>query len=463
MNQVPDFVLFLGRFHPLIVHIPIGLILFAFLLEIISKWNKVEELKTAIPYALFLGALSATGACVLGYMLSLSGEYEGDQLDGHFWFGIATTVITFIAWLIRIDKLPFLKLNQFKANISALTLLVLLVSITGHYGGNLTHGSDYLTKYAPFAEKPIEVLPPKTMGEVEIYNHLIHPILEEKCISCHNSSKKKGGLSLETPEAILKGGKNGLAIVAGDLSKSELIHRVNLNDHDKKFMPPKGKTPLTKEEIQIISYWITTAKADFNIKLITAENNKELMLLAANFLGFGKDGQADESSKIPELKPVDSLLINKLAQAGFTIRELIYNKSIYDVVLPGKTAKNVTELNRLLTNLQEIKDHVLSLSLVDNSVEDEHLKFIGKFKNLRKLELNQNNITDAGIHELENIAPLEALNLYGTLVTEQSLADFPKFKNLKHVYLWKTKVSKEAVQQYQTNNEAPKLYLGMAD
>ncbi|WP_139958257.1 c-type cytochrome domain-containing protein [Flavicella sediminum] len=457
MNEVPDFVLFLGRFHPLVVHLPIGFLTFAFLLEIFSKWKNNKELRSAIPYALFFSFVTAAKACTLGYMLSLSGEYDGEMLDGHFWFGIATTVATLFAWLISIDKIKFIQLKSFKSNIASLTLLVALISITGHYGGNLTHGSDYLTKYAPFTDKPVKILPPKTMEEVAYFDHIVNPILQDKCASCHNASKKKGGLSFENQEMILKGGKKGLAVVAGDLSKSDLIHRVSLSDHDEDFMPPEGKTPLTEEEIKLISYWIESAKADFTTKLMAIENHSKILPIAASYLKL--DGSAEAA--LPKVAAVDSLVIADLINAGFAIRELVFDAHIYDVVLPTQTASTNEEFTTLLKKLEKIKDHVFWLELEDNFVTDENLQTLTTFSNLTKLKLAKNPISDAGITSLEKMVKLESLNLYETKITASSLDSFLKFKKLKSVYLWKTSITKEELTNFETTNELPKLYLGM--
>lgn len=458
MNEVPDIVFFLGRFHPLVVHLPIGLILFAFLLEILSKWQNLKELKVAIPYALLFGAITAATACVLGYMLSLSGEYDGPMLDGHFWFGIATTLLTLMAWLISADKIKFIKLKTFKANIASLTLLVVLVSVTGHYGGNLTHGSDYLTKYAPFGEKPKETIKPKTVEEVVVFDHIVYPILEDKCISCHNPSKKKGGLSLDTEENILKGGREGITITPGDLFKSDLIHRVTLNPHNKDFMPPEGKTPLTEEEIQLLSFWIENNKADFKIKLVDSEKKDEILKTALAYLELGAENTTE---KIPELKPVDSLLIGTLKSKGFAIRELVYNANIFDVVLPSKTAKSPEEAKELLQELAKIKDHIYWLSLENNAITDQELTTIATFTNLRQLHLNKNAISNAGIEKLKTISTLNSLNLYGTKVDQNCFASLLKFKNLEKVYLWQTAITSEHVKEFTAINKKPLLISGV--
>ena len=59
--------------------------------------------------------------------------------------------------------------------------------------------------------------------EKVLFKELVTPILEAKCIGCHGADKQKGKLRLDTIEAILKGGSEGLAVVAGNVTESSLI------------------------------------------------------------------------------------------------------------------------------------------------------------------------------------------------------------------------------------------------
>lgn len=456
MNDFSNIILFFGRFHPLVVHLPIGFIMFAFILEVLSKIKKIKELKIAIPYALLFGGITAAQASLLGYMLSSSGEYEGPTLDGHFWFGIATTLFTFLAWVISIDKIKFIKLKSFKANIATLTFLVVLISITGHYGGNLTHGGDYLTKYAPFGEKPREIIAPKTVDDVVYYDHIIMPILEEKCLSCHNSSKKKGGLALHDSISILKGGTDGLAVLPGNLKKSGMFKRVTLNPHHKDFMPPDGKTPLTAEEVSLIRFWIKNTNADFSIKLNNLEEKDDILKTALTYLNLG----AHAPEKLPEVNAIDSLSVASIANSGFVVRELVYNSGIYSVVLPSQTSKSEAQTSELLNLLSKIKDNVLWLSLENNHINDTHLKELAQYKNLKQLDLSKNEITDKGITELKGIESLNKLNLFGSKVTKECFTSLTRFKKLKNVYLWRTGVSSEDVAVFKETNSSIKLHLG---
>ncbi|CDF79784.1 conserved hypothetical membrane protein [Formosa agariphila KMM 3901] len=432
------------------VHLPIGFLVFAFLLEIFSRFKKDNTLTNAIPLALFAGAASALIACILGYMLSLSGDYEEDMVDSHFWFGIATTIITFLAWLIRIEKIKIPKTNQVKTNISTLTLLVILVSVTGHYGGNLTHGSDYLTKYLPFGKTEKAALIPVTnIEDAVVYDYLVNPILENKCLSCHNASKMKGGLSLQDSLAIMEGGKNGNILIAGNALKSEMIKRVLLNPSHDDFMPPEGKTPLTEEETAILTYWIDNTNAGFQTKVGDIKTPENIIKIASNFLNLG-DGGNNTKTALPTVNKVDQSDIKLLIAEGFRLTELVFDSNIYEVVLPSKTVteSNPEAISEKLEKLLKIKDNVLWLYLEDNQVTDDQINTINQFKNLQKLKLDKNPISDTGISKIVSHKNIRSLNLYSTNITKNSLETFYNMPNLQNVYIWETEITKEDVLPY---------------
>ena len=460
MDSLPDFVLFIGRFHPLVVHLPIGFLFFAFLLELISRWKNDPVLTSAIPLALLSGAISAAIACVLGYLLSLSGDYEEEMLDSHMWFGLVTTAVAFLAWLVRIETI---KIQKLRPNVATLALVIILLSITGHYGGNLTHGSDYLVKYMPFGAKEKKELPPiAKVEDAVVYEYLVDPILQNRCGGCHNSGKKKGSLSYEDRTSLLKGGKNGPVLVSGNAAESEMIRRVLLAPDDEDFMPPKGKTPLTEDEIAIISYWIENANADFSKNIASVETPENIMEIASNSLNFEVPGKKG-AIKLPQVNTVEVEVLNNIINEGFRVRELIFESGLYEIVLPAKTIteNNAKELDEKLKKLGTIKENILWLNLEDNQVNDSHMIVIGQFNNLQKLVLNKNPITDASMAALTNQPNLNNINLYDTKVTKASLESFSKMQNLQHVYVWKTTINKEDVEAYKEDAQFPKIIFGM--
>ena len=76
-------------------------------------------------------------------------------------------------------------------------------------------------------------------------------ILANHCYDCHSIKKSKGKLRLDALEYVLKGGKEGPALVVGHPEKSEMIRRIKLPASDDDAMPTKGKR-LSKKEIEIL-------------------------------------------------------------------------------------------------------------------------------------------------------------------------------------------------------------------
>lgn len=95
---------------------------------------------------------------------------------------------------------------------------------------------------------------------VEFFEKSVRPVLVERCYECHSTEKKiKGGLALDTREAILKGGDSGPGLVAGDLDKSKIIEAVRYKNQDLQ-MPPKS--PLRPEEIKALEDWVRMGAPD---------------------------------------------------------------------------------------------------------------------------------------------------------------------------------------------------------
>lgn len=272
----PEFFLFAGRFHPLFVHLPIGFLLIAFIMEVSSRFKRFEYLKPSISFVLLLGIISGIAAVGSGYLLSLGGGYDEQTLFFHQWLGLSVVILAFGALIL---KEKFTHLRIYKAYLPIFSGSVFLLMITGHMGGNLTHGSDYLTQYMPDPLRYLAGLEPKEIkqnkvitdiNEAVVFSDIVQPILEAKCVSCHNSSKLKGDLRLDHPDWIQKGGENGDVLISGDPDKSSLYQLVTLPSHDEKRMPPKGKKALTDDEIALLYWWITTG-ASFEEKVANLE------------------------------------------------------------------------------------------------------------------------------------------------------------------------------------------------
>jgi len=106
-------------------------------------------------------------------------------------------------------------------------------------------------------EEPIPIAELKRDSSVDFEKEVL-PILRRNCLACHNSTKKEGGLVLETPQTILKGGSSGPAVVPGKPLESNLL--LQASRRQESYMPPPkndvGARPLTSEELGLIQLWI---------------------------------------------------------------------------------------------------------------------------------------------------------------------------------------------------------------
>ena len=253
-----NWILFLGRFHPVLVHLPIGGLVLLGVLELAAKFPRFKDAAASNWLILGLTAAASVASAALGWMLSRTGGYDPQLLPWHKWAGIAVAAACTLTWLL--SRLGWNRAYHFSL---AATLAILIVA--SHLGACLTHGRDYLTQFAPgplralFAPARRPAVAAATTGSLNqrsVFNDLIHPILERRCSVCHGPEKHKAGLSMESYETLLKGGKDGPALVAGKAFDSPMIHRLLLPPDDDDHMPPQGKPQPTPAEIAALQWWI---------------------------------------------------------------------------------------------------------------------------------------------------------------------------------------------------------------
>ncbi|MGV3754217.1 MAG: c-type cytochrome domain-containing protein [Verrucomicrobiota bacterium] len=258
---------FLAPFHTVVLHMPIGFMTTVLILEAYSFWRPAEALKGVVRLVLIMTVLSSAVSAALGWMRGQGGDYDPTTLERHQWAGISFAVATLVT-----TGLNFL-LNKGKAvrgvYYASIGLCMGVMTIAGHLGGNLTHGSSYLTENAPTFIKNIvdkkadaPVLAEPKDEAAKYYVEQIKPIFEAKCFSCHGPEKQKGGLRLDERKAVLTGGDSGEpAVKLDDPAASYLLRLVMMPpDHDD-VMPPAGKGTVSEEEIMKIIRWIRNGAA----------------------------------------------------------------------------------------------------------------------------------------------------------------------------------------------------------
>jgi uncharacterized membrane protein len=238
--------------------LPIGIIVALFLLEYLSRRERFRYLEAASPYLWAATAVSAIVTVVLGFMHFAEGSFTGPSGEQHRFYGTVVAVVAAGVALLRVSRFA----SSYKPLFfpAALVLLV-LVSITGHYGGNLTHGSTFLVEYAPQPLRSLAGLAPRrtitSVSAADPFADVVGPMLVERCASCHNDDKQEASLVLTTYAGVMRGGESGRVVVAGNTELSELLRRIELPHDDEEFMPAEGKTPLTDRQVAIIRWWIS--------------------------------------------------------------------------------------------------------------------------------------------------------------------------------------------------------------
>jgi uncharacterized membrane protein/mono/diheme cytochrome c family protein len=258
---------FLGRLHPMAVHFPVGLLLFAAFMELFTLKKFSSSLRPGIQLLVIAGTVSALVSAFLGYFLSTNGDYSAN-LSIHQWLGIVAAFLGIIVWQIQNRILVKNQYSLIKTYRIFLFITAFGVLAAGHYGASLTHGDDYLTSTLPWNEEFEDTNTPNfdlasfkmdtvklTLKQETELNLKVRAIFAHNCYKCHGDEKIKGELRLDRKNMAFKGGENGPVIIPGNAAESELFRRINLPSNHKEIMPSKGKK-LSDGDIAVINYWI---------------------------------------------------------------------------------------------------------------------------------------------------------------------------------------------------------------
>ncbi len=430
---------FLGHLHPVFVHLPIGFLVIAYVIQYLFRSN--AEKSRLIDFVLVAGILSSLLAALLGWMLSLSGGYEENLLDWHRYTAIAVCIVSIALLAYRKYKKEEYRTPYYHAGFHLMMLALLLA---GHFGGEMTHGEGYLFSAVtdPVSEATVEkqvMAKPTASSTVSVYDGIVEPVLAKKCMQCHNEKKKKGDFQLHTLEALMKGGKNGKVIVAGDLDHSEFIRRILLDKGDEKHMPPKGKSQLSQPELDLLSWWV----------LHGVSTSQPIKAVAANdtIRKFLSDvpKQSSGLAALDTIAPADKATIAAL-------------QKINAAVVPLANGTHFLELNMVNTPsfgdkdaplLQKIAPQVMWLVLADTKITDAGLEALKSCTNITRLNLKNTGITNASISPIGEFKKLEYLNIVGTQINDEGLLALIPSASLKKIFCWQSGITANGVMAFQ--------------
>jgi uncharacterized membrane protein len=428
-NERADWVQFIGRFHPLVVHFPIALLLLVPILEIAGRNIRFAYLRLSAHFILALATLGASMAAILGWCLARTGGYSGRLITQHMWGGVVLSIVCWVCWVLR------RRLRELSVTYGiALALGVGLVAWTGYRGGQLSLGPNHLTEHMPNRLRNILGLADSRATSAiadpnTFYGARIQPIFTARCINCHGEDKHKGNLRLDSYGALMRGGKDGPVIQTGNIQGSDLFRRITLPASHDDFMP-KGKQPLTADQVKAIELWIGAGASD---------------TLAVNAIKNAQSGSAVPAEvKFEEIDPV---AVAKLRSATGPLVSQLQKQFPgildYDSRRSAELRLNASILgskfgDRDLEAFAPIAEHIIAADLSRTAVTDHSAGAIAGMKQLRVLRLMDTRLTDATLLRFQTLNQLESLNVYGTAITPAVLPTIARLPKLAHLYAGQT-------------------------
>lgn len=447
---------FLGGFHPVLLHLPIGLWFGVLLLLLGDTLNRDRSLSTYLYGGGCATLITGVLAFLTGANLYLAGSYDKEVLAPHMYGALAFLV----------GVLAFCVLAERKAGLPALWLTALgsmsVLGFAGHIGGVITHGNPM--EKAPWivlqqqAEHSARIKEARSAGAEDplLFDHVVLPILEGKCINCHGTSRAKGKLRMDSFEALVQGGSKGPSLIPGNPESSLMLERIHLPLNDKEHMPPKDKEQLTAEELAFLEWWVASA-ANPALKVREAQLPKELNSIVASFTGDSPDAirrrrdREEKTALLEHHQKVAAAFPGILCQAvEGEARFELHSASMYDM--------DEAALRKLI---QPLVPHLVRIDWHSRPLTDEWMTLLGTCRRLETLNLNQAKIAENDLIALVERNPsLHTLNFYGVAVSDAiipSLTPRVAQGQLARINLSETMLTQEGIQELK--NAIPKVTL----
>ncbi|MBT5185479.1 MAG: DUF1592 domain-containing protein, partial [Kordiimonadaceae bacterium] len=239
---------FFGRFHILILHFPVVLLICAPIGDFLARRPEYAYLKNLASLLWIAGAISAVFTVLLGLMLASNEGLTQETVAVHKISGLSVALLALLILGLRNSEssLPQQWIKIGRGILSA--VLVIMIFIAAHAGGNLVHGSSYLTTYAPSFIKAMLPAQETFNADFEItdtaFINDIQPLLAGYCYECHGPDKQKGSIRLDTlnPDMIT------------GIDAAKWYHALNMINNAE--MPPKEEKQLASNERRALVNWL---------------------------------------------------------------------------------------------------------------------------------------------------------------------------------------------------------------
>ncbi len=433
LKELPVWLKFAGRLHPALLHFPIAILLLVPVIELLR--NRIRDADVIAAILLSITAFTASLTAICGFFLFHSGDYDNsDDLRWHKITGIAIALVAgSLHWLRTQSKLTY--------NI-ILPIGCALLIVAGHLGSSVTHGRNFLTQPLEAGAKKIT-----NINEAVVFRDIIQPVLNEKCVNCHNPNKKKGGLLLTGYQELRKGGENGSAFVPGNADSSTIYQVLLLPYDDDRHMPPEGKPQADADETALLRWWINTGAQQ--AATVQELKTPDSILTVLN-RKYGMGSPLDQLN----IAFADFSKIRSLNNPDRGVRQLSKEKPYISVFMANR--KHIAD--KEFDELEPLRQQIISFDLSASVLTTKQAARLGEFPHLQRLHLEHSTITDSALGELTKLKYLSYLNLSNTAVSSKVLSLAGGLTALEKIYLYETGISRNDVEAFRLKH--PQLTLG---
>ncbi len=480
-----DWPVALGHLHPVLLHLPIGVLVALAALQLLARDQGQPGLRRAHGVLVLLLVVSTPAAAISGWLLHEGGGH-GEAVETHERLGI------WLAFLSLAIGLAWLRRSRAYGWFVGVALLFLLP--TAHLGGTLTHGEDFLLgpflgeRRAPSVPAPAEGAPTNPAGEPQASVPVdptggvaaaaadaapgtvaeaapeagaeasavvraaegaepgetpapapdavsaaapawaeVHPVLERYCERCHGERKQRGGLALHTLEGALAGGDIGPALVPGDLEASLLWTRLHLPLEHEDHMPPASKSQPMPHEVELLRAWILGQPA------------------GAGAPAAGEDlagrARAPEPASGAGAPAALAEALAALTTRRLHVQALAAGSEQLWVDVGGARL----EPGELAALVAPLSGHVVELAAGRQPLDGRDLTALAELRGLERLDLRGLTGQPRDLEELRGAGSLRRLNLAGTPLAPGALEVLAGLETLEEVHLWGTGLDAEAL------------------
>ena len=476
-----------GRLHPIMVHLPLGLVFAALVVEVARLVQRRPSLSAFTPIALGLAALGAVVASGTGWFFS-EGEADTSSLFWHRWLGIACAVVLIaVAWMAIRAARHTVNAAQITPIVRGVLLAAgLLVGWVGHLGGDMVWGENHVLQPilkawnggspsasgangddamgSGAAAANVTGSGDSDVDKLAFYTSNVLPILQDRCYECHGNGKHKAGLSMDVRSSLVSRDSDGIWIVQpGDPAHSLMIERCLLPAEDDEAMPPKGDR-LKATELEFLRTWIAAgAVMPAGGGSIEANGSSGVRGAPVQESTADRRGSINapksRSAGLPALSDAQIAEATALRGKGINAVPVSVGASTLSVSIPGGKGVGDADISALIPIAAQIEE----LSFARASVSDAGMMQMPSMPFVRSVRVDNTALTDIGITVLlSRTLEVETVNLVSSGATDGVFTVLAKLPRLQRVYVFNTQVTAQGIDRFRATHPGVDIVVGSA-